>query len=716
MLSCFPFNLLTKCALALCPIVWIISRKVSESAIIKSKEKFVLPNPWDVSEKFGYIKDSKETRNYFLDALTVENFDFEDPSSHLNGLFSKEEKKFYVENQFIGLENVRDDLLRNWAFNIKYGSSKIARETSYNMIMHFIKRTNTTNPINRSIVVGEDMVSSGISEDDPIFGNFRSNVSLVDPFIAELRKPIESIPKCWEIYSKLVGKFKYELYNREFDALEDPNNFQKNKEGNLETLEASDVNKIPLGFNRENFDKLEIGEFARLLDPILISENSPGSYSQKTFSMKSKMLAKHQERKKFLLRYTCELYMKAKKEVFKYVKSEYGTYNFHKLQVNSKIYQYWKTLYLRSPSHGLWYLFKQLIPVRGDMNVFGLANGDLPFLPTKEKMSIPDEPPDFFEYTTMPKSCSNNLVALSLNNGYRIQLGISKTPRYVQFGKLYRYFENSLTISQTSLNLCIRAIKLQTLFQAYYYTSINEYRPDPTSYFYWQTPDWDSLAGYISYLPTKSAVMYPARNQFIWCLLWVSSEYTRTFSKFRINPIKLKVVDVLHIPMKMQNIGIRPNLESCFILLKFLWFAKLLRINKRPYRPLGKNSSKEVILDYSSIYYICIAILKCRTTFHRAYLKHFKSEEISTSVEKAYDTQDPQGDYNTLNKRFLVLSIPKLRSLKKVKTVLYGVVSTVLFGALTGITILNVLTSNQISNDNIFRSSFHNPLQELGTQ
>ncbi|XP_665267.1 hypothetical protein [Cryptosporidium hominis TU502] len=425
------------------------------------------------------------------------------------------------------------------------------------------------------------------------------------------------------------------------------------------------------------------------------------------------MLGKQNDRNKFLLRLTCEFYMKAMREIQDYLRDEYEQYDFKKIQVESKIYHTWKKLYLRSPSDAMWYLFKQIIPIRGDLTVFGLSNGDLPLLPTKERMSIPDIPPDFFEYTTIPKSCSNNLVALSLNNGYRIQLGITKTPKYIQFGKLYRYFEHSLTTSFTSLNLCMRTIKLQTLYQAYYYQSVNEYRPDPSSYFYWQTPDWDSLSGYISYLPSNSKALFPSRNQFVWCLLWTTTEYTRTFARFRINPIKITVKDILHIPMKMQKIGNRPNLEACFILIRYFWLAKLIKINKRKYRPLKTNSPRDVILDYSSIYYVCIAILKCRATFHRSYLKHFRQEDINPAIEKVFDTQDPHGDYNNLNNRFLILSIPKLKSLKKVKAVLYGVVSTVLFGAITGITLLNILTNNQISSDQIMRSGYHNPLQDF---
>ncbi|KAJ1613399.1 putative signal peptide and a transmembrane domain-containing protein [Cryptosporidium canis] len=684
---------------------------VVEGVVYRGKEKFVLPKFWNVKERFSYVgngryrfgQQGEEPDNSTEDSRKGHSLQLEQ--------LSKEEKKTRVENNYRSLETVREDLVRNWAFNIKYGSSRVIKEAHFRMIMYFIRRTSGTKVIRKQQVIDEidptNILSRQDPNEDPVLGSLERGRERND-FFNELTRPINSYQRCWEIYSTIVSKYNYELFERDFDSLadsssDDPTSTEEETEERPGQADQATETKR-LEYNEQTFEKMGIKGVARLVEPVVSVSKLPKV---------TRMMSKRQDRKKFLLRLTCEFYMKAVKEVEKYVREEYDSFDFRELQVKSKIYHTWRKLYLISPSHGMWYLFKQIIPIRGDLTVFGLSNGDLPLLPIKDKMSIPDTPPDFFEYTTMPKSCSNNLVALSLNNGYRIQLGISKTPRYVQFGKLYRYFESSLTVSSTSLNLCMRAIKLQTLYQAYYYQTVNEYRPDPTSYFYWQTPDWDSLSGYISYLPSGNKAIFPSRNQFVWCLLWTTTEYARTFSRFRINPIKIRVDDILHIPMKMQNIGIKPNLESCFILIRYFWLAKLIKINKRKYRPLRKNSPQDVILDYSSIYYICVAILKCRVTFHRSYLKNFRPEDITPAIEKAYDTQDPLGDFNNLNNRFLILSIPKLRSLKKVKTALYGVVSTVLFGALTGITLLNILTNNQVYSNQVLRSGHHNPLQDL---
>ncbi|TRY50217.1 Uncharacterized protein CTYZ_00000224 [Cryptosporidium tyzzeri] len=684
---------------------------VIESAIYKKKKSFILPKFWNVKERFSYIRNNTRTFDLSIEDSNILN---EDPkgekfSNQEEEIFTKKEEKNYVENKYQSLETIREDLIRNWAFNIKYGSNIVVKETHFRIIMYFVRKTINSKEIRKEQVIDEIDKKSILNKEDPnedsVFFNLDRKKN-DDKFIKELSRPINSISKCWDIYSKITASYGFELFERDFDSFKDSETQDSTSDTYLEE-ESNPKNTIiwkRFEYNEESLKKLGIEDAVKLIEPI---SNIP------KLNKKSKMLGKQNDRNKFLLRLTCEFYMKAMREIQGYLRDEYEQYDFKKIQVESKIYHTWKKLYLRSPSDAMWYLFKQIIPIRGDLTVFGLSNGDLPLLPTKEKISIPDIPPDFFEYTSMPKSCSNNLVALSLNNGYRIQLGITKTPKYIQFGKLYRYFEHSLTTSFTSLNLCIRTIKLQTLYQAYYYQSVNEYRPDPSSYFYWQTPDWDSLSGYISYLPSNSKALFPSRNQFVWCLLWTTTEYTRTFARFRINPIKITVKDILHIPMKMQKIGNRPNLEACFILIRYFWLAKLIKINKRKYRPLKTNSPRDVILDYSSIYYLCIAILKCRATFHRSYLKHFRQEDINPAIEKVFDTQDPHGDYNNLNNRFLILSIPKLKSLKKVKAVLYGVVSTVLFGAITGITLLNILTNNQISSNQIMRSGYHNPLQDF---
>ncbi|KAH8582117.1 putative membrane associated with a signal peptide and a transmembrane domain near the carboxy-terminus [Cryptosporidium sp. chipmunk genotype I] len=683
-----------------------------ESAIYRGKERFKLPKFWDVKERFSYIRNDTSAFDSTIENSNVSDGDPKCEKSYIQQeLFTKEEKRNYVENKYQSLETIREDLIRNWAFNIKYGSSMVVKETHFRIIMFFVRKTIGSKEIRKEQVIDEIDKKNILNREDPnedsVFFNLKKREKRDDKFIKELTKPINSIPKCWEIYSRITTSYSYELFDREFDSFIDSENQDSTSVIDLDkenTLENTKILGKRFEYNEETFEKLGIKDAVKLVEPVSKTPKLPE---------KSKMLSKHQDRNKFLLRLTCEFYMKAIREIHNYLRDEYEQYDFEKIQIESKIYHTWKKLYLRSPSDAMWYLFKQIIPVRGDLTVFGLSNGDLPLLPKKERMSIPDIPPDFFEYTTIPKSCSNNLVALSLNNGYRIQLGITKTPKYIQFGKLYRYFEHSLTTSFTSLNLCMRTIKLQTLFQAYYYQSVNEYRPDPSSFFYWQTPDWDSLSGYISYLQSDRKALFPSRNQFVWCLLWATTEYTRTFSRFRVNPIKISVEDILHIPMKMQKIGNGPNLEACFILVRYFWLARLIRINKRKYRPLKTDSPQDVILDYSSIYYVCIAILKCRATFHRSYLKHFRREDINPAIEKVFDTQDPYGDYNNLNNRFLILSIPKLRSLKKVKAILYGVVSTVLFGALTGITLLNILTSNQIPSGQIMRSGYHNPLQDL---
>ncbi|CUV07753.1 unnamed protein product [Cryptosporidium hominis] len=683
---------------------------VIESAIYKKKKSFILPKFWDVKERFSYIRNNTRTFDLSIEDSNIINGNSkgEKFSNQEEEIFTKEEKN-YVENKYQSLETIREDLIRNWAFNIKYGSNIVVKETHFRIIMYFVRKTINSKEIRKEQVIDEIDKKSILNREDPnedsVFFNLERKKK-DDKFIKELSRPINSISKCWEIYSKITTSYSFELFERDFDSFKDSETQDSTSDTYLEEESNPENTKIwkRFEYNEESLKKLGIEDAVKLVEPI---SNIP------KLNKKSKMLGKQNDRNKFLLRLTCEFYMKAMREIQDYLRDEYEQYDFKKIQVESKIYHTWKKLYLRSPSDAMWYLFKQIIPIRGDLTVFGLSNGDLPLLPTKERMSIPDIPPDFFEYTTIPKSCSNNLVALSLNNGYRIQLGITKTPKYIQFGKLYRYFEHSLTTSFTSLNLCMRTIKLQTLYQAYYYQSVNEYRPDPSSYFYWQTPDWDSLSGYISYLPSNSKALFPSRNQFVWCLLWTTTEYTRTFARFRINPIKITVKDILHIPMKMQKIGNRPNLEACFILIRYFWLAKLIKINKRKYRPLKTNSPRDVILDYSSIYYVCIAILKCRATFHRSYLKHFRQEDINPAIEKVFDTQDPHGDYNNLNNRFLILSIPKLKSLKKVKAVLYGVVSTVLFGAITGITLLNILTNNQISSDQIMRSGYHNPLQDF---
>ncbi|KAK9170890.1 hypothetical protein CmeUKMEL1_15015 [Cryptosporidium meleagridis] len=684
---------------------------VIESAIYKKRKRFILPKFWNVKERFSYIRNNTRTFDLSIEDSNILDGDSKGEKSSIQEeeIFTKEEKKNYVENKYESLETIREDLIRNWAFNIKYGSGIVVKETYFRIIMHFVRKTMGTKEIRKEQVIDEIDKKNILNREDPnedsVFFNLKRK-NKDDKFIKELSRPINSISKCWEIYSKITTSYRFELFERDFDSFKDSEAQDSTSETYLEEESDSENTKRwrRFEYNQESLKRLGIEDAVKLVEPI---PNIP------KLNRKSKMLGKQSDRNKFLLRLTCEFYMKAMREIQGYLKDEYEQYDFNKIQVESKIYHTWKKLYLRSPSNAMWYLFKQIIPIRGDLTVFGLSNGNLPLLPCKERMSIPDIPPDFFEYTTMPRSCSNNLVALSLNNGYRIQLGITKTPKYIQFGKLYRYFEHSLTTSFTSLNLCMRTIKLQTLYQAYYYQSVNEYRPDPTSYFYWQTPDWDSLAGYISYLPSNSKALFPGRNQFVWCLLWATTEYSRTFSRFRINPIKITVKDILHIPMKMQKIGNRPNLEACFILIRYFWLAKLIKINKRKYRPLKTNSPKDVILDYSSIYYVCIAILKCRATFHRSYLKHFRQEDINPAIEKVFDTQDPHGDYNNLNNRFLILSIPKLKSLKKVKAVLYGVVSTVLFGAITGITLLNILTNNQIPSDQIMRSGYHNPLQDF---
>lgn len=694
-------------------LIFTIIYKVGiiENAIYRRKEKFVLPNFWNVKERFSYVRNN--THSFDLDIEETDIFNGHQKnhksSNQQEEFFTKEEKKNYVENKYNSLETIREDLIRNWAFNIKYGSNRVVKETHFRIIMYFVKRIPGSKFIRKNQVINEidkkNILNRQDPYEDPVFFKL-DNTEKTDEFFNELSKPIENIQKCWEIYSKITTNYSYELFERNFDFIIDSGNENSTSidDEKEDFEEIYKIDKRKFEYNEEVFEKMGIKDAVKLVEPVLSIPKLPKT---------SRILSKNQDKKKLLLRLTCEFYMKAIKEVENYLRDEYEKYDFEILQVKSKIYHTWQKLYLKSPSSGMWYLFKQIIPIRGDLTVFGLSNGDLPLLPIKEKMSIPDIPPDFFEYTTMPKSCSNNLVALSLNNGYRIQLGISKTPRYIQFGKLYRYFEHSLTVSYTSLNLCIRTIKLQTLFQAYYYQSVNEYRPDPSSFFYWQTPDWDSLSGYISYLPQGNNTLFPSRNQFVWCLLWATTEYSRTFSRFRINPIKINVKDILHIPMKMQKIGNKPDLEACFILIRYFWLAKLIKINKRKYRPLKKDSPHHVIMDYSSIYYICVAILKCRVTFHRSYLKHFKQQDISPAIEKIYDTQDPHGDYNNLNNRFLILSIPKLKSLKKVKVILYGVVSTVLFGALTGITLLNILTNNQIPDSQIIRSGYHNPLQDL---
>lgn len=684
-----------------------------ENVVCKGKEKFVLPEFWNVKERFSYIRNGRRAFDPGLEGPSTSAKESKtDTLSTKVEPFAKEEKS-YVENKYQSLEEIREDFVRNWAFNIKYGSALVAKETHFRMIMHFVKRTPGSKVIRKEQVIEEvnkgNILSREDPNDDPVFSKLERKKDK-DRLFEELTRPIDSAAKCWEIYSNITSNYDYELFERDFDSLD-----ESKDDDSASAEETSDKNyphsqkdltieREKFEYNEQVFERMGIKDAVRLVEPVL---KVPRLVETR------KILSKSKDKRKFLLRLTCEFYIKAVREVESYLREEYDKYDFKRLQVKSRIYHTWRKLYLKSPRDGMWYLFRQLIPIRGDLTVFGLSNGDLPLLPDKGKMSIPDIPPDFFEYTTMPKSCSNNLVALSLNNGYRIQLGISKTPRYIQFGKLYRYFESSLTVSHTSLNLCMRAIKLQTFFQAYYYQSVNEYRPDPSSFFYWQTPDWDSLAGYISYIPSENKALFPTRNQFVWCLLWTTTEYARTFSRFRINPIKIKVNDVLHIPMKMQNIGVRPNLESCFILIRYFWLAKLVRINKRKYRPLRKDSPQDVILDYSSIYYICVAILKCRTTFHRSYLKNFRPDDITPAIEKAYDTQDPYGDFGNLNNRFLILSIPKLRSLKKTKTIVYIVVSTVLFGALTGITLLNILTSNQIPDSQIIRSGYHNPLQDL---
>lgn len=684
---------------------------VIESAIYKKKKSFILPKFWNVKERFSYIRNNTRTFDLSIEDSNILDVDpkGEKLSNQEEEIFTKKEEKNYVENKYQSLETIREDLIRNWAFNIKYGSNIVVKETHFRIIMYFVRKTINSKEIRKEQVIDEIDKKSILNREDPnedsVFFNLERKKK-DDKFIKELSRPINSISKCWDIYSKITASYGFELFERYFDSFKDSETQDSTSDTYLEE-ESNPENTIiwkRFEYNEESLKKLGIEDAVKLVEPI---SNIP------KVNKKSKMLGKQNDRNKFLLRLTCEFYMKAMREIQGYLRDEYEQYDFKKIQVESKIYHTWKKLYLRSPSDAMWYLFKQIIPIRGDLTVFGLSNGDLPLLPTKERMSIPNIPPDFFEYTTMPKSCSNNLVALSLNNGYRIQLGITKTPKYIQFGKLYRYFEHSLTTSFTSLNLCTRTIKLQTLYQAYYYQSVNEYRPDPSSYFYWQTPDWDSLSGYISYLPSNSKALSPSRNQFVWCLLWTTTEYTRTFARFRINPIKITVKDILHIPMKMQKIGNRPNLEACFILIRYFWLAKLIKINKRKYRPLKTNSPRDVILDYSSIYYVCIAILKCRATFHRSYLKHFRQEDINPAIEKVFDTQDPHGDYNNLNNRFLILSIPKLKSLKKVKAVLYGVVSTVIFGAITGITLLNILTNNQISSDQIMRSGYHNPLQDF---
>ncbi|OII73635.1 uncharacterized protein cubi_03433 [Cryptosporidium ubiquitum] len=699
----------TKLLVLIFTVIWKVG--IIENAIYRKKERFVLPKFWNVKERFTYIRRNN-TRSFdpIMEETNLSKVDSKnDNYFYQQDLFTKEEKKNYLENKYQHLETIREDLIRNWAFNIKYGSSKVVKETHFRIIMYFVKKTTGSKIIKKNQVIDEidkkNILNRQDPYEDPVFFKL-DRTEKTDEFFKELSKPIKSIQNCWDIYSTITKNYSYELFEKEFDSFMDSEtqDSTSNDEEKDNFQEIPKIEKRKFEYSKEIFEKMGIKDAVKLVESVSNIPKLPKT---------SKILSKHQDKRKFLLRLTCEFYMKAMKEIEDYLRDEYEQYDFELLQVKSKIYNTWQKLYLRSPSNGMWYLFKQIIPIRGDLTVFGLSNGDLPLLPTKEKMSIPDIPPDFFEYTTMPKSCSNNLVALSLNNGYRIQLGISKTPKYIQFGKLYRYFEHSLTISYTSLNLCMRTIKLQTFFQAYYYQTVNEYRPDPSSSFYWQTPDWDSLSGYISYIPPGNTTLFPSRNQFVWCLLWTTTEYTRTFARFRVNPIKVNVKDILHIPMKMQKIGTKPDLEACFILIRYFWLAKLIRINKRKYRPLRKDSPHDVIMDYSSIYYICVAILKCRVTFHRSYLKHFKQEDINPAIEKVYDTQDPHGEYNNLNNRFLILSIPKLKSLKKVKVILYGVVSTVLFGALTGITLLNIITNNQIPSNQIMRSGYHNSLQDL---
>ncbi|KAK6590244.1 hypothetical protein RS030_172595 [Cryptosporidium xiaoi] len=659
---------------------------------------------WTVLSGIGHLRNKSVENDYFLDEYSNLTSLLSDKSrdSLLSGIFSTRNKN-KVKNSFQHLENLREDFVRNWAFNIKYGSKRVADEARLNMLLYFVKQKSNTKEI-KSLeqVEGHKLIPDNHKE-------------------------------CWESYLRLVKKHKYEFYNRDFETDEgqqknendlmscyvnsdnedDLDNMNENK--NMEKLMKKGLDMFQ--YDKEVIDSFGLNNFLKLIEPV----KSKKSYLNNIRNNIVRSLDDDNEKKcknkildkeKFLLRYTCELYMICRNKVDKMIKEEYEDYNFDKTLIEGKIYRTWKELYRRSPSESLWYLFKRLIEIRGDLTVFNLSNGDMPLLPEKSRLKLPENPPTFFEFTILPKVCSNNLVALSMNYGYRIRLGVKKVPKYVHFGKLHRYFESSLTSSYTSLNLCNRAIKLLTMYQVYYYKSIKEYKPNPDSNFYWQIPNWETFGGYISYLPTDEKLLYPGRNQFVWCLMWSCTEYTRTFSHYRINPIKVKVKDVMHLPMRMQTLGMKPNIESCIVLLRFFWVAKLIKVNKRHYRPLELDSNSDVLFDYSTLYYVCVTILKCRVTYHRAYLKQFHPDEINNKLQRLYDTQDPQNVYNNLNDRFILINTPKIRSIKKIKTLLMVIVGSVLFSSITGIMILNIITGVNINN-NLLRMGFNNPLGEL---
>ncbi|KAH8740794.1 hypothetical protein FG386_002756 [Cryptosporidium ryanae] len=667
---------------------------------------------WTVLSGIEHLRNKSTERDYFLEEHVNLTSLLSEKSrdSLLSGIFSSAEKKNKAVNSFLHLENLREDFLKNWAFNIKYGSERVANEARLDMLLYFVKQKKNTKKI------------KFLNEEDG-------------------RRLIPNTHReCWESYLKLVREYKYEFYNRDFETEEEKNeeisdlmsyySNENSKEFNCDNTNENETGgwnrnmkslaKRGLGifqYNKEIIDSFGLNNVMKLIEPVKMNQNhlstiknnlvrSFGEEDDKNFNDKKL------DKEKFLLRYTCELYMICREKVDKMIKEEYEDYDFHKTPIEGRIYRTWKELYRRSPSESLWYLFKRLIEIRGDLTVFNLSNGDMPLLPTESRLKLPESPPIFFEFTILPKVCSNNLLALSMNNGYRIRLGVKKIPKYIHYGKLYRYFESSLTSSYTSLNLCMRGIKLLTMYQAHYYKSINEYKPNPDSSFYWQTLNWETLGGYVSYLPTNEKSLYPGRNQFVWCLMWSCTEYTRTFSHYRINPIKVRVKDVMHLPMRMQTLGMKPTVESCMILLRFFWAAKLIKVNQRKYRPLELDSNSDVLFDYSSLYYVCVTILRCRVTYHRAYLKQFYPDEINNKIEKLYDTQDPQNVYNNLNDRFILINTPKIKSLKKIKTLFMVIAGTVLFSAMSGIMILNIITGINIRN-NLFRMGFNNPLRDL---
>ncbi|KAL7066395.1 hypothetical protein ACR3K2_31640 [Cryptosporidium serpentis] len=633
--------------------------------------------PWIVNSNMKVYDESQQELSdlLYLEEYKYDSYDQKDTEiSHFNSINKNKHDNFSVLKR---LKSIRKDLLDNWAFNIKYGSLKIQKETFWR-------------------VLGK--VSTTYSKIYPNYWN-----------------PPRNYSECWGQVEKLALDRAIELYSRKFtisEILETKHKSSDNKLGNIEedgtaydestmTTSASESGK----FTISNSDKIK-----NLFIPIntLATNKSDVNINEKVYRDFIINTIDDIPSLDSAITQTCEMYMNIVLNIYKHV-NDLGDYDFAYISKNKMMYNKWLYLYQISPNKSLWDIFLQLITFRGDLSIYGLSNGDTPILPSQKRMFLPENAPDFFEFTTIPEQCSNNLLALSMNPNFKIRLGVSKIPKIVHLGRFVRYVETTSTQRYISMNLCIKAIKVLEMYQAYYYGQINEYRPDPYSSFYWQIPNWSSLGGYVSYIPLDSSVIQPRRDQFVWCLLWCSTEYARTYSHYRANPIKLEA-DILHIPMRIPNIDLKGNIETCVIIMKSFWEVGILTINKNKYRPLLLNSSKEVLADHATLHYICGIILKCRTTFHRAYLKEYQAHLINEEVEMMYDTQDPSSVFSYINSRSLTLKLPHLKSIKKAKTIIYGIISTILLGSVAGSLIVHFsVTPNFVPDSSIH----HNTLARI---